>query len=62
MSINPAPDFSVRARRLMKEYKEIQKIQNCKSDPVFTVIFQNIFLWKPCIFTFDLTITGGTYK
>ena len=46
MSINPAPDFSVRARRLMKEYKEIQKIQSCKSDPVFTVILQNISFCK----------------
>lgn len=31
------PDFSIRARRLMKEYKEIQKEHNSKKDPIFTV-------------------------
>lgn len=61
MSINPAPDFSVRARRLMKEYKEIQKIQNCKSNPVFTVnIIKSYSLYKETYFHYFL-FPGGTY-
>ncbi|KAM7354555.1 ubiquitin-conjugating enzyme E2Q-like protein 1 isoform 1-T2 [Cochliomyia hominivorax] len=55
LSINPTPDFSVRARRLMKEYKEIQKIQSCKSNPVFTVelINDNLYEWYVRLHTVD---------
>ncbi|XP_017489820.1 PREDICTED: ubiquitin-conjugating enzyme E2Q-like protein 1 isoform X1 [Rhagoletis zephyria] len=49
MSVNAqhAPDHSIRARRLMKEYKEIQKMHNSKRDPVFTVelINDNLYEW-----------------
>ncbi|XP_053959136.1 ubiquitin-conjugating enzyme E2Q-like protein 1 isoform X2 [Anastrepha ludens] len=49
MSVNAqhAPDHSIRARRLMKEYKEIQKVHNSKKDPVFTVelINDNLYEW-----------------
>ncbi|XP_005177574.1 ubiquitin-conjugating enzyme E2Q-like protein CG4502 [Musca domestica] len=53
--VNPTPDYSVRARRLMKEYKEIQKMQNCKSDAVFTVelINDNLYEWHARLHTVD---------
>ncbi|KAL9928576.1 ubiquitin-conjugating enzyme E2Q-like protein 1 isoform 1-T4 [Glossina fuscipes fuscipes] len=45
--LKTVPDLNIRARRLMKEYKEIQKIQNSKKDPVFTVelINDNLYEW-----------------
>lgn len=38
---------TVRARRLMKEYRDLQKLQNSKSEPVFTVelVDDNLFEW-----------------
>ncbi|XP_011207654.2 ubiquitin-conjugating enzyme E2Q-like protein 1 [Bactrocera dorsalis] len=49
MSVNVqhVPDHSIRARRLMKEYKEIQKVHNSKNDPIFTVelINDNLYEW-----------------
>lgn len=37
VSIPKPLDSTIRARRLMKEYKEIQKIQTARPDPIFTV-------------------------
>lgn len=37
MKIPPPMDNTIRARRLLKEYREIQKIQNASSSPNFTV-------------------------
>lgn len=45
--ISPSPnnavtkptDTTIRARRLMKEYKEIQRLQSLRADPIFTVSF-----------------------
>ncbi|XP_075154104.1 ubiquitin-conjugating enzyme E2Q-like protein 1 [Haematobia irritans] len=55
MPMNPTPDFSVRARRLMKEYKEIQKVQSSRNDSVFTVelINDNLYEWYACLHTVD---------
>ncbi|XP_004530266.1 ubiquitin-conjugating enzyme E2Q-like protein 1 [Ceratitis capitata] len=47
VNVQHAPDHSIRARRLMKEYKEIQKVHNGQKDPVFTVelINDNLYEW-----------------
>lgn len=40
-------DTTIRARRLMKEYREIQKIQSLRPDPIFTVelVNDNLYEW-----------------
>lgn len=40
-------DTTIRARRLMKEYKEIQRLQSLRPDPIFTVelINDNLYEW-----------------
>ncbi|XP_037959948.1 ubiquitin-conjugating enzyme E2Q-like protein 1 [Teleopsis dalmanni] len=49
------PDNSIRARRLMKEYKEIVKMQTSTKQPVFTVelIGDNLFEWYARLFIID---------
>lgn len=46
---------TVRARRLMKEYRDLQRLQNSKSDPVFTVelVEDNLFEWHVKLFKVD---------
>jgi len=41
-------DTTIRTRRLMKEFKEIQRIQNIRPNPVFTVelINDNLYEWQ----------------
>lgn len=44
----PKPvDTTIRARRLMKEYKEIQRLQGLRADPIFTVelLNDNLYEW-----------------
>ncbi|XP_077284842.1 ubiquitin-conjugating enzyme E2Q-like protein 1 isoform X2 [Arctopsyche grandis] len=43
----PPPPKSVRARRLMKEFKEMQRLQQSRPDPIFTVelVNDNLFEW-----------------
>lgn len=45
VSIPKPLDSTIRARRLMKEYKEIQKIQTARPDPIFTVCLKVSFLF-----------------
>ncbi|XP_022901013.1 ubiquitin-conjugating enzyme E2Q-like protein 1 isoform X2 [Onthophagus taurus] len=44
---DPPSSKTVRARRLMKEYKDLQRIQNSRPDPVFSVelVDDNLFEW-----------------
>ncbi|EFA04064.1 ubiquitin-conjugating enzyme E2Q-like protein CG4502 [Tribolium castaneum] len=46
---------SVRARRLMKEYRDLQRLQNSKTDPVFTVelVDDNLFEWHVKVYKLD---------
>ncbi|KAG5891836.1 hypothetical protein JTB14_035858 [Gonioctena quinquepunctata] len=46
---------TVRARRLMKELRDLQRLQNSKSDPVFSVelVDDNLFEWHVKIFKVD---------
>ncbi|KAL3280575.1 hypothetical protein HHI36_003808 [Cryptolaemus montrouzieri] len=46
---------SVRAKRLMKEFRDLQRLQDSKSDPVFTVelVEDNLFEWHVKIFKID---------
>ncbi|CAH1109097.1 unnamed protein product [Psylliodes chrysocephalus] len=46
---------TVRARRLMKELRDLQRLQNSKSDPVFTVeiVEDNLFEWHVKLFKID---------
>lgn len=46
---------SVRARRLMKELREIQRIQSSRSDPTFTVelVNDNLFEWHVRLLRLD---------
>lgn len=46
---------TVRTRRLMKEFRDLQKLQNSKSDPVFTVelVDDNLFEWHVNLFKVD---------
>lgn len=46
---------TVRARRLMKEFRDLQKLQNSKTDPVFTVelVDDNLFEWNVKLFKLD---------
>ncbi|XP_026463023.1 ubiquitin-conjugating enzyme E2Q-like protein 1 [Ctenocephalides felis] len=43
----PEAQKTVRARRLMKEFREIQRLQQSRADPVFTVelVNDNLFEW-----------------
>lgn len=49
------PSKTVRARRLMKEFKDLQRVQNAKQDPVFSVelVDDNLFEWYVKIFKID---------
>lgn len=51
----PVTQKTVRARRLMKELREIQRIQNSKLDPTFTVelVNDNLFEWHVRLFRLD---------
>lgn len=65
VNIQHAPDHSIRARRLMKEYKEIQKVHNSKKDPVFTVSQHYVDITELLIllcYIMNVAATGGTYK
>lgn len=56
---------TVRARRLMKEFRDLQKLQNSKSDPVFTVelVDDNLFEWHVRLFKVDTeSDLGGDMK
>lgn len=46
---------TVRARRLMKEFRDLQKLQNSKKDPVFTVelVDDNLFEWHVKLYKID---------
>ncbi|XP_028140490.1 ubiquitin-conjugating enzyme E2Q-like protein CG4502 [Diabrotica virgifera virgifera] len=46
---------SVRARRLMKELRDLQRFQNSKTDPVFTVelVEDNLFEWHVKLYKID---------
>ncbi|KAK9887411.1 hypothetical protein WA026_022348 [Henosepilachna vigintioctopunctata] len=46
---------SVRAKRLMKEFRDLQRLQNSKSDPVFSVelVDDNLFEWHVKIMKID---------
>lgn len=46
---------TVRARRLMKEFRDLQKLQASKSDPVFTVelVDDNLFEWHVKLYKVD---------
>lgn len=46
---------TVRARRLMKEFRDLQRLQNSKKDPVFTVelVDDNLFEWYVKVFKLD---------
>jgi len=46
---------TVRARRLMKELREIQRLQQCHHDPVFTVelVNDNLFEWHVRLYRID---------
>ncbi|XP_072377205.1 ubiquitin-conjugating enzyme E2Q-like protein 1 [Diabrotica undecimpunctata] len=46
---------SVRARRLMKELRDLQRFQNSKPDPVFTVelVEDNLFEWHVKLYKID---------
>ncbi|CAH0557750.1 unnamed protein product [Brassicogethes aeneus] len=47
---------TVRARRLMKEFRDLQKLQSSKKDPVFTVelVDDNLFEWHVKVWKIDL--------
>lgn len=51
----PPINKTVRARRLMKEFKDLQKLQNSRPDPVFTVelVDDNLFEWHVRIYKLD---------
>ncbi|CAH1369466.1 hypothetical protein MTP99_010894 [Tenebrio molitor] len=46
---------TVRARRLMKEYRDLQRLQGSKTDPVFSVelVDDNLFEWHVKVFKLD---------
>ncbi|XP_045470681.1 ubiquitin-conjugating enzyme E2Q-like protein CG4502 [Harmonia axyridis] len=46
---------NVRAKRLMKEFRDLQRSQNSKPDPVFTVelVDDNLFEWYVKVFKID---------
>lgn len=46
---------TVRARRLMKEFRDLQRLQNSKTDPVFTVelVDDNLFEWHVKLYKVD---------
>lgn len=46
---------TVRTRRLMKEFRDLQKLQNSKSEPVFTVelVDDNLFEWHVRLYKVD---------
>ncbi|CAG9825557.1 unnamed protein product [Phaedon cochleariae] len=50
-----AQNKTVRARRLMKELRDLQRFQNSKTDPVFTVelVDDNLFEWHVKLFKVD---------
>ncbi|XP_030765031.1 ubiquitin-conjugating enzyme E2Q-like protein CG4502 isoform X2 [Sitophilus oryzae] len=68
-SQTPSPGFSaksnkdetapqhktVRARRLMKELRDLQRLQNSKQDPIFSVelVDDNLFEWYVKLYTVD---------
>lgn len=43
----PPVNKTVRSRRLMKEFKDLQRMQNAKTDPIFTVdlVDDNLYEW-----------------
>lgn len=47
---------TVRARRLMKEFRDLQKLQNSKSEPPFAVelVDDNLFEWHVRLYKFDV--------
>lgn len=49
------PQKTVRARRLMKELREIQRLQSARPDPTFTVelVNDNLFEWHVRLFRVD---------
>lgn len=52
----PKPlDTTIRSRRLMKELKEIERIQHSRSDPYFTVelVNDNLYEWHARLFRLD---------
>lgn len=57
-----AHNKTVRARRLMKELKDLQRLQNSKPDPVFTVelVEDNLFEWHVKLFKVDSESDLGT--
>ena len=46
-SDDPPPSKTVRARRLMKELRDLQRVQSSRPDPIFTVelVDDNLFEW-----------------
>lgn len=46
---------TVRARRLMKEFRDLQRLQNSKTEPVFTVelVDDNLFEWHVKVWKLD---------
>lgn len=46
---------TVRTRRLMKEFRDLQRLQNSKTDPVFTVelVDDNLFEWHVRLYKVD---------
>lgn len=50
-----AQNKTVRARRLMKELRDLQRLQNSKTDPIFTVelVDDNLFEWHVKLFKVD---------
>ncbi|XP_017778132.1 PREDICTED: ubiquitin-conjugating enzyme E2Q-like protein CG4502 [Nicrophorus vespilloides] len=51
----PTSIRTVRARRLMKEFKDLQRLQHSKTEPVFTVelVDDNLFEWHVRIYKLD---------
>ncbi|KAF7262781.1 hypothetical protein GWI33_004132 [Rhynchophorus ferrugineus] len=49
------PNKTVRARRLMKEFRDLQRTQNSKQEPIFTVelVEDNLFEWYVKLYKVD---------
>lgn len=52
---NTPTNKTVRSRRLMKEFKDLQRLQNSRSDPVFTVelVDDNLYEWHVKLLKID---------
>lgn len=62
---NTTSSKTVRSRRLMKEFKDLQRLQNSRSDPIFTVelVDDNLYEWHVKLHKIDTeSDLGGDMK